>query len=101
MTVYVDSARIPARVGRTSGRWSHLTADSKEELVAFAQSIGLRRAWFQTCKYSRSCRPAERCDHWHFDVIDSKRGEALAAGAQPMDIRRWQMLVRARKDQRR
>jgi hypothetical protein len=25
MTVYVDNARIPARIGRVSARWSHAT----------------------------------------------------------------------------
>ena len=47
MAVYVDDARIPARVGRIRARWSHLFADSQDELHAFAQTIGLKRAWFQ------------------------------------------------------
>ncbi len=84
MTVYVDSARIPAQVGRISGRWSHLTADTPAELHAFAARLGLARAWYQTCRYSAACRPADRCVHWHYDVTDSKRAAALVAGAQPI-----------------
>lgn len=40
MTVYVDDMPIPAR-------WSHLMADTDEELHRFAASIGLRRSWAQ------------------------------------------------------
>ena len=47
MTVYVDSLRIPATVGRITARWSHLVADSDDELHAFAARLGLRRAWAQ------------------------------------------------------
>jgi Protein of unknown function (DUF4031) len=50
MAVYVDDARIPARVGRIRARWSHLFADSQDELHALAQSIGLKCAWFQPGK---------------------------------------------------
>lgn len=44
MSVYVDDMRRPARVGRISGRWSHLMADSHDELEAFARRLDLRRA---------------------------------------------------------
>lgn len=71
MTVYVDDARIPAQVGRLTARWSHLTADTKNELHAFAAAIGLRRAWFQD-------KPRGL---WHYDVTESKRRQAIAAGA--------------------
>lgn len=47
MTVYVDDFRIPARVGRYNARWSHLFADTRSELHAFAAQIGLRCEWFQ------------------------------------------------------
>lgn len=96
MTVYVDAARIRARVGRITGRWSHLTADTEAELRAFAAQLGLRQEWFQRCK--RRCgREGEPCPHWHFDVTDAKRAEALAAGAQPIDLRAMGDLIRARR----
>ncbi|WBB94222.1 DUF4031 domain-containing protein [Verrucosispora sp. WMMC514] len=96
MAVYVDNAHIPARVGRVAGRWSHLTADTVEELHAFATSIGLRREWFQTCK-SRCGPVGQPCVHWHYDVTETKRTEALAADAQPIDLRRWSEIIRARR----
>ena len=47
MTVYVDDARIPARIGRHDTRWSHLFADTQTELHEFAARLGLHRRWFQ------------------------------------------------------
>ncbi len=69
--VYVDDARIPATVGRVVGRWSHLTADTRTELHAFAARIGLRREWFQD-------KPNGL---WHYDVTETKRAAAVRAGA--------------------
>src|SRR5262249_2723281 len=99
MSVYVDNARIPARVGRLSARWSHLTADTPGELHAFAVRIGLRRSWFQTCKNPPMC-PPERCPHWHYDVTDTKRREALNAGAQPIDLYRLAAIIADRRAER-
>lgn len=78
MTVYVDDVRIPARVGRVTGRWSHLTADTTEELHEFAARLGLRRHWFQD-------HPDPR--RRHYDVTDSKRRHAIALGAVPENWR--------------
>ena len=88
MSVYVDNYRCPATVGRVRGRWSHLTADTEEELHDFAQRLGLRRAWFQGhCKTARCPRVNGTCAHFHYDVVDTKRDQAIRAGAQPVDIR--------------
>src|SRR5207245_237209 len=89
--------RMPARVGAITGRWSHLSADTVEELHAFAASIGLRRDWFQTCKHNRACRPATRCVHWHYDVTDSARTRAIAAGAVPIELRQWRHIIHTRR----
>jgi hypothetical protein len=94
MTVYVDDARIPAQVGSLRGRWSHLSADTKEELHAFAARIGLRRAWFQDKPNPFTGGPGV---HWHYDITDSKRRAALAAGAQPIDRAGWRVLLDARR----
>jgi uncharacterized protein DUF4031 len=96
MTVYVDNARILATVGRHISRWSHLTADTKDELHDFAARLGLRRSYFQTCKATRWC-PPETCPHWHYDLTASKREQALRIGAQPMDTRRWAEIIRTRR----
>lgn len=74
VTVYVDDMRLPARVGRIEARWSHLTADTDQELHAFAARIGLRRSWAQYPGTWKS----------HYDVTDSKRAEAIRAGAVPI-----------------
>lgn len=74
MTVYVDDWRQQARVGRLSARWSHLFAgpdDDIAELHDLAAKIGLRRPWFQAKGWPRD----------HYDVTESKRREAIAAGA--------------------
>lgn len=96
MTVYVDNARIPATVGGHTSRWSHLTADTKEELHVFAARLGLRRTYFQTCK-AGNCPPAT-CPHWHYDVTEGKRAQALRLGAAEMDIRQWGQLLAARRE---
>jgi hypothetical protein len=99
MTVYVDNYRRPATVGRIRGRWSHLTADTPAELHEFAERIGLRRDWFQArCKLTTSC-PArdEVCTHFHYDVVDAKRTEAIAAGAAAIDIREFGAIVSGRR----
>lgn len=72
MTVYVDDMRMPARVGRLNARWSHLLADTDEELHAFAARLGLRRSWHQ--------KPGTAISH--YDVADTKRDLAIRLGAQ-------------------
>lgn len=44
MAVYVDNLRD---YGWRHGPSCHLIGDSVEELITFAESIGLRREWFQ------------------------------------------------------
>ena len=88
MTVYVDDSRIPARVGRLTGRWSHLFADTPDELHAFAARLGLRRAWFQD-------KPNGR---WHYDVTDSKRTQAIRLGATSVTWRQAVDIIRDRRN---
>jgi Protein of unknown function (DUF4031) len=93
MTVYVDNARIPAKVGRISARWSHLFADSQEELHSFAQGLGLKRSWFQPGTPVGG-KPSR---HWHYDVTDSIRARAIRAGAKPVDLHEYAGIVAARE----
>ena len=98
MSVYVDNYRRPATVGRVRGRWSHLTADSPAELHAFAARIGLRRSWFQArCRYGECPQVDGVCAHFHYDVVDTKRGEAIRAGARSIDIRDLGAITSARR----
>jgi len=89
VTVYVDDWRQPATVGPVTARWSHLTADSTEELHAFALSLGMRRAWFQG-------HPRDPLRD-HYDVTDRLRDEAIAAGAVAVS---WRQAARARRIRR-
>lgn len=67
MTVYVDEARHP--FGRMV--MAHMVADSREELFAMADKIGVARKWLQ------------HKDQWHehFDVSKGKRDLAVRYGA--------------------
>lgn len=91
MTVYVDDMRMPARVGRLQARWSHLMADTDEELHAFAARLGLKRSWHQ--------KPGTAISH--YDVTDSRRQEALRLGAVPIGYmsRESMDLIRRKRDQ--
>ncbi|WPN29891.1 DUF4031 domain-containing protein [Pseudomonas sp. P5_109] len=80
MAVYVDAEEIKWR-GR---EWSHLVADSLDELHAFADRLGLRRSWFQ----SKTLYP-------HYDVTKSVRTRALAMGAHGVD--REKIVIYARQ----
>jgi hypothetical protein len=81
MAVYVDNfkmrADVPNNGGTVRGVWSHMTADTREELDAMADSIGMRRSWIQ---YPGTWK-------MHYDVTLTKRKLAIAAGAIEVDIR--------------
>ena len=68
MAVYVDNARNA--YGRM--RMAHMWADSREELFAMADKIGVARKWFQ--------RPP-RASWEHFDICQTKRQLAIQEGA--------------------
>jgi hypothetical protein len=77
MTVFTDDWQQEARVGRLLAVWSHLVCgpfDPPDELHAFAERIGLRRAWYQ----GPPTHPWPRC---HYDVTEPRRRAAIAAGA--------------------
>lgn len=77
MAVLVDPAVWPHR-GR---RWAHLVSDSSHaELHAFAERLGLRRAWFQGD---------------HYDVPAEIRDRAIALGAEPVSAAELVLRLRA------
>ena len=99
MTVYVDDFGMPAEVGRTRGRWSHLVSDEREELHAFAALLGLRREWFQDPVINGKplALPGTRgAEHYHYDVTESKRRRAIQLGAQPISYRALPQIIDAR-----
>jgi hypothetical protein len=82
MAVYVDDACIPSR----GLRWSHLIADTAEELHRAAEALGLRREWAQERRTL------------HYDVPDAVRVRAVALGiAEPIS---WREVARRRFEAR-
>ena len=99
MAVYVDDFRTPARVGSLKGRWSHLIADSRDELHEFAARLGLRRSWFQDPVLigKPPAKPGSRAaENWHYDVTDSMRTRAIQLGARPVSWRELPAVIDAR-----
>ncbi|BDZ52707.1 hypothetical protein GCM10025867_49480 (plasmid) [Frondihabitans sucicola] len=76
MSVYVDDMLREATVGpaRIKSQWSHLIADSPEELLKFARKLGLNPMWIQ--------HPGTWMEH--FDLTLNKRARALQLGALPI-----------------
>lgn len=72
MAAYVDCAAIVYR-GRPR---HHLTADTLEELHAFAALAGVKRCWY----HPSNGKP-------HYDITDDERATALERGAQPVSSR--------------
>lgn len=72
MPVYVDQARNAYR----RMVMSHMIADTPAELHAMADRIGIPRRWYQ----AQASTP-------HYDVCQSKRALAIAAGAIEVDRR--------------
>src|SRR5690349_20952744 len=72
--IWVDDWQQPATVGRITSKWSHMTADSLDELHALARRLGLRRAWFQS---------GVNHTYPHYDLTEGMRRRAIALGAIP------------------
>ncbi len=89
MTVYLDDWRQPARLGKVADRWSHLVADTEEELHAFAARLGMRREWFQHKQH--------RPHHAHYDVPERARREVLEMGAVAVSWRELGRMLRSRR----
>ena len=85
MTVYVDALMNHGWVlhGRSTANCHMFTDGPLEELHALAESIGLRRAWFQDKRVP------------HYDLTPQDRAAAIAAGAVEVDRRRAVEIWRA------
>lgn len=90
MTIYVDQLVAYTQPATSGGRYfgngkssCHLATDGDlEELHQFAESIGLRRAWFQ----NRSLP--------HYDLTPTKRAMAVRNGAKEVTTRELIAAVR-------
>ncbi|MGC8463550.1 MAG: DUF4031 domain-containing protein [Acidimicrobiales bacterium] len=87
--MYLDDWRQSATLGPVEDRWSHLVADSHEELHAFAARLGMDRRWFQ---YD----PA-RPHRAHYDVPERARQRAEELGAVSVTWRELGAMLRRRR----
>lgn len=83
MAVYVDNMQAP--YGRMV--MCHMLADTSDELHAMAERIGVARRWVQ---YPGTAKE-------HFDICQSKRAKAVAAGAVEIDVRDMARIVRQKR----
>ena len=83
MSVYVDNMR--AKYGRMV--MFHMVADSTEELLAMADTIGVARRWLQ---YPGT--PKE-----HFDIALGKRELAVKAGAIEIGNKQLTDIIRGKR----
>lgn len=75
MGVYVDEIREwPTPIRCFHGGSCHMTADTLDELHAFARELRLKAEWFQPQKHPIYGAP-------HYDLTPAKREKALALGA--------------------
>lgn len=82
MSVYVDDMK--AGFGRMI--MCHMIADTREELFAMVDAIGVARHWIQ-----KAGTPWE-----HFDICKSKRARAITAGAIEINKRSLVMKMRGK-----
>jgi hypothetical protein len=98
MTVYAGDASIRAEVRNGSrvhrSQWSHLTADTWEELHEFAARLGLRRSYFQPGR-PLGGKPSP---FWHYDLTVGKRAQALRLGARAVSWRGLPGICRPRDE---
>lgn len=85
MTVYVQKLRGQGRAffGRTAAPdpWYVLTADTDDELHAFAANLGLTRIMFRPGTLGG---PHQVAVAGHYDVTLGERDQAVALGARPI-----------------
>jgi hypothetical protein len=77
MTVYVDDMRKPVRLNRFTANWSHLYADTPEELREIAEKLALKPQWLQ---YAGTWKE-------HYDVTDTVRLHAIKLGVTQVTYR--------------
>lgn len=91
MTVYVDN--MEAAFGRM--KMCHCWADTREELLAMMDTIGVKRKWFQR---PDGAAPFGMKASWeHFDIAQTKRALAIQHGA--VEVSMFVMAVHANRQQ--
>jgi hypothetical protein len=83
---YVDTVRAYPDAGLRHTRFCHLLADTREELQAMADQLGVPARFFQ--------------DHpwrWHHDLPEPLRDRAIALGAREITLHEVGALLKARR----
>jgi len=83
MTVYIDNMK--ASYGRM--KMCHMIADDTWELLAMADTTGVKRKWLQEPGTYRE----------HFDICLSKRDLAIHNGALPVTMRELGLKLREKR----
>lgn len=86
MACYVDTVRSYPGKGLRFTEFCHLLADTRDELHAMADQLGIPRRFFQ--------------DHpwrWHHDLPDQLRARAVELGAIEVTMHEVGALLRARR----
>lgn len=83
MSVYVDDAFLPFR----NMLVCHMIADTTDELMTMAHTIGVNTKWIQYPDTPRE----------HFDIAKSKRAHAIANGAIAIGMRELACMCRRRE----
>ena len=89
MAVYVDNARIPLQQGKRVYRMCHMFADTRAELFAMVDKLGIPRGHIQKKDTAEE----------HFDVSYGKKLDAVTLhGAIEVRPRELVMLVRKKRE---
>ena len=86
MACYVDTVRAYPTAGLRHTRFCHLLADTREELHALAEELGVPSRFLQ--------------DHpwrWHHDLPEPLRDRAIALGAREITMHEVGALLKARR----
>jgi hypothetical protein len=86
VTSYVDTVRDYPGAGLRHTRFCHLLADTRDELQAMADALGIPRQFFQ--------------DHpwrWHHDLPEHLRPRAVELGAREIELHEVGALLKRRK----
>jgi hypothetical protein len=95
VAVYAYKMKHQARFGAptTSDPWYRLTADTEDELHAFAARLGLPRQGVQPGILDK---PQQVSVSWHYTVTASERDRAIELGAQATTQREVTKMERQR-----
>lgn len=84
---YVDTVRSYPNSGLRFTEFCHLLADTREELHAMGDALGIPRRFFQ-----------EHPWRWHHDLPSHLRGQAIALGAVEVTMHEVGALLRRHRE---